>query len=161
MSPQCRHQRLVVSCQNSPMSAADSNLTPEIRDLLQKRYGIRPKSGKLPLWKLLAFTLAALFLPWLFWSAWHHSNPEIRFTLISFQNESDNSIDITFQIERRNPATPLRCTLLARDIDKNVVGEVDYSVAPSSKRSVTINTTIPTRIRPVNAAVLECYAAQG
>lgn len=94
------------------------------------------------------------------WSAWHHSNPEIRVSLISFQNESDNSIDITYRVERRDPSTPVRCTLLARDIDKNVVGEIEEYLPSAKSGAVTKTTTIPTRITPVNAAVLECRAAR-
>ena len=94
------------------------------------------------------------------WSAWHHSNPEIRVTLVSFQNEKSDSIDITYLIERRNPSLPLTCTLVARDIDKNVVGEIEDNVPASATSRITISRTIPTRIAPVNAAVLDCRAAQ-
>ena len=81
-------------------------------------------------------------------------------TLISFQNESEKSIEITYLVERRDPKQPLSCTLLARDIDKNVVGEIEDLVPASTIRSKTITTIIPTRIAPVNAAVLECNAAR-
>jgi hypothetical protein len=48
---------------------------------------------------------------------------------------------------------------VARDIDKNVVGEIEDKVPASKDSSVTISRTIPARIAPVNAAVLECRAA--
>ena len=50
--------------------------------------------------------------------------------------------------------------LLARDIDKNVVGEIEDYLPPAKTDVVTKTTTIPARITPVNAAVLECRAAQ-
>ena len=93
------------------------------------------------------------------WSAWHHSNPEIRVTLISFQNEKSDSIEITYVVERRDPSRELTCTLVARDIDKNVVGEIEDNVPASTSSSITISRTIPARIAPVNAAVLGCRAA--
>lgn len=139
------------------MSANNSNLNPETSELLQQRYGYRKSSKG---WKISASLVLAVFAPWLVWSAWHHSNPEIRVTLISFQNESEKSIEITYLVERRDPKQPLSCTLLARDIDKNVVGEIEDLVPASTTRSKTITTTIPTRIAPVNAAVLECNAAR-
>lgn len=139
------------------MSANNSNLDPETSELLQQRYGYRKSSKS---WKISALLVLAVFVPWLVWSAWHHSNPEIRVTLISFQNESEKSIEITYLVERRDPKQPLSCTLLARDIDKNVVGEIEDLVPASTTRSKTITTTIPTRIAPVNAAVLECNAAR-
>lgn len=140
------------------MSGTNSNLPPETIELLRNRYG-RGQKGE-NLWKISAAILLAIFIPWLVWSAWHHSNPEIRVSLISFQNESSNSIEITYLVDRRNPATPLRCTLLARDIDKNVVGEIQDYLPPAKTGSVTKTTTIPARIPPVNAAVLECRAVR-
>lgn len=142
----------------SGLSDADSNLSAETQELLRTRYG-RGRTNK-NLWKIAAAISMMIFIPWLIWSAWHHSNPEIRVSLISFQNESDNSIDITYRVERRDPSTPVSCTLLARDIDKNVVGEIEDYLPPAKTDVVTKTTTIPARITPVNAAVLECRAAQ-
>ena len=138
------------------MSERFSNLTPEERTLLDKRYGKKRKNT----WVIPAAFTFIVFIPWLMWSAWHHSNPEIRYTLVSFQNEKADSIDITYLIERRDPASPLTCTLVARDIDKNVVGEIEDLIPATSTRQFTKTTTIPTRITPVNAAVMDCRAAQ-
>jgi hypothetical protein len=134
-----------------------SHLPPENAEFLRQRYGIGKSSSAR---RFVAVVVAAVFLPWLLWSAWHHSNPEIRVTLISFQNLTNNSIDITYLVERRDPATPLICTLLARDFDKNVVGEIQRSIPASESNKLKITTTIPTRIAPVNATILECRAAQ-
>jgi hypothetical protein len=138
------------------MSANFSNLPPETQELLAQRYGLKRRNG----WKIPAAILLVIGLPWLMWSAWHHSNPEIRVTLISFQNEKSDSIEITYVVERRDPSRELTCTLVARDIDKNVVGEIEDNVPASTSSSITISRTIPARIAPVNAAVLGCRAAQ-
>ena len=138
------------------MSERFSNLTPEERALMEERYGKRRKNT----WVIPAALTFMIFIPWLMWSAWHHSNPEIRYTLVSFQNEKSDSIDITYLIERRDPAKPLSCTLVARDIDKNVVGEIEDLVPASPTRQFTKTTAIPTRIKPVNAAVLDCRAVR-
>jgi len=95
----------------------------------------------------------------LMWSAWHHSHPEFRITLISFQNEKSDSIDITYLIERRDSSQALICTVVARDIDKNVVGEIDDAIPAASINPITRTTTIPARIAPVNAAVVGCRAS--
>lgn len=142
------------------MPANNSDLPPETIELLQQRYGRGKKQGIKP-WKISAAIVLIVFIPWLLWSAWHHSNPEIRVSLISFQNETATSIEITYLVERDDPSIPLRCTLLARDFDKNVVGEIEDYLPASKNRLVTKTTTIPARISPVNAAVLECRAAQG
>ena len=138
------------------MSANFSHLPAETQAMLADRYGIKERKS----WRLIAILVALIGLPWLFWSAWHHSNPEIRVTLVSFQNEKADSIDITYLVQRRDPSTVLNCTLLARDYDKNVVGEIEDRVPASADSEVTITTTIPARVTPVNAAVLECRAVQ-
>ncbi len=138
------------------MSANFSHLPAETQAMLADRYGIKDRKS----WRLIAILVALIGLPWLFWSAWHHSNPEIRVTLVSFQNEKADSIDITYLVQRRDPSTVLSCTLLARDYDKNVVGEIEDRVPASADSEVTITTTIPARVTPVNAAVLECRAVQ-
>jgi hypothetical protein len=138
------------------MSANFSHLPAETQAMLADRYGIKERKS----WRLIAIVVALVGLPWLFWSAWHHSNLEIRVTLVSFQNEKNDSIDITYLVQRRDPSTPLSCTLLARDYDKNVVGEIEDRVPASVEPAVTITTTIPARVTPVNAAVLECRAVQ-
>lgn len=138
------------------MSDRFSNLTPEVRALMEERYGKKRNNA----WKIPAAITFVIFIPWLMWSAWHHSNPEIRYTLVSFQNEKTDSIDITYLIERREPSTPLTCTLVARDIDKNIVGEIEVLIPGATEKQLTKTTTIPTRISPVNAAILDCRAAQ-
>ena len=123
---------------------------------MEERYGKKRNNA----WKIPAAIIFVIFIPWLMWSAWHHSNPEIRYTLVSFQNEKTGSIDITYLIERREPSTPLTCTLVARDIDKNIVGEIEVLIPGATEKQLTKTTTIPTRISPVNAAILDCRAAQ-
>jgi hypothetical protein len=137
------------------MSERFSNLSPENQALLVDRYGTVRRNT----WKIPAAILMIIFLPWLMWSAWHHSHPEFRITLISFQNEKSDSIDITYLIERREPSQALICTVVARDIDKNVVGEIDDAIPATSINPITRTTTIPARIAPVNAAVVGCRAS--
>lgn len=137
------------------MSERFSNLSPENQALLADRYGTVRRNT----WKIPAAILMIIFLPWLMWSAWHHSHPEFRITLISFQNEKSDSIDITYLIERREPSQALICTVVARDIDKNVVGEIDDAIPAAPINPITRTTTIPARIAPVNAAVVGCRAS--
>ncbi len=139
----------VLSCENHPMS--DKNLQSE---LLRNRYGLRP--GR---WKYVALIIAAIAIPWLLWTAWVHSNPESQTSLISFEAIDERSISITFALTRKNPETEFICTLLARDIDKNVVGEIDLLV-PAGVKSQKITAEIPTRLPAVNAGIVECRPRQ-
>ena len=131
-------------------------LPKETQELLISRYGSTRKSY----WKYLALALLAIGLPWLMWSAWYHSNPEARITLVSFEPVDDRSIEITFEVDRRDSAIAYTCTLIARDYEKNVVGEIDIPVAPDSANPTLVTARIPTRLAAVNAGVLECRPDQ-
>jgi hypothetical protein len=128
----------------------------ETQELLITRYGERPRKN----WKFLAIAIMAIGLPWLMWSAWFHSNPETRVTLVSFRPIDARSIEITFEIDRRDPQVAHICTLIARDYEKNVVGEVDINVPSSSSNPTQITEVIQTRLTAVNAGVLECRPSQ-
>lgn len=125
-------------------------------NLLRERYG---KSSN-NLWKYSALLLLAIGLPWLMWSAWYHSNPPARVSLISFKPIDSRAIEITFELDRRDPADPQICTLVARDFEKNIVGEIDFEVPASKTNPQKITTKIPTRLEAVNAGVLECRPKQ-
>ena len=114
--------------------------------------------SKKPLSRWLALALLIVGIPWLIWSAWHYSNPEIRTSLVSFNPIDEESIDITFDLTRRDPSISMLCTVVARDIEKNVVGERDISITPSTMKLTRYTAKIPTRLRAVNADILRCAA---
>jgi len=128
------------------------DLPQESQELIRARYVETTRSG----WKFLALLLIAIGLPWLMWSAWFHSNPETRITLVAFKPIDERSIEITFEIDRRSPDNAYICTLIARDYEKNVVGEIDMPIAPNPTNPVQITSAIPTRLAAVNAGVLGC-----
>ncbi|MFM8385120.1 MAG: hypothetical protein ACKN96_09145, partial [Actinomycetota bacterium] len=64
-----------------------AELPRETQELLNSRYGVSSHSY----WRYLALALLALGLPWLMWSAWYHSNPATRVTLVSFTPIDDRS----------------------------------------------------------------------
>ena len=107
-------------------------------------------------WKLTAIGISLIFLSWLVWAGVHHANPAIRYTLISFAPQSSTSIEIRYEVVRSNPAKSVTCTLVARDIDKSVVGEINQVFSGPGKR-IEQSTLIPTRAQPVNAAISRCY----
>ena len=129
----------------------DKNIQNEF---LRERYGVKP--GR---WKYVAVFIAIIAIPWLLWTAWVHSNPESKTSLISFETIDDRSISITFALTRKNPDTEFICTLLARDIEKNVVGEIDLLV-PAGVKNQKVTAQIPTRLTAVNADIVECRPRQ-
>ena len=115
------------------------------------RYGVRPPSK----WQIPAILCALLGISWLVWAGLHHANPPFRTTLISFSITSEKEVSIRYSLERRSSETPYACTLVARDIDKNVVGQID-EVIPAGKSKIELVTLIPTRGPAVNADVIGC-----
>ena len=95
---------------------------------------------------------------WLFWSASYHSNPTVSANLMSFNAVSEKSMSIRFEITRRNGEQPITCRLTAVDIDKFIVGEIQYRIAPGAKHEV-IETQIPTRALSVSASVARCVVS--
>ena len=115
------------------------------------RYGVRPPSK----WQIPAILCALLGISWLVWAGLHHANPPFRTTLISFSITSEKEVSIRYSLERRSSETPYACTLVARDIDKNVVGQID-EVIPAGKSKTELITLIPTRGPAVIADVIRC-----
>mgnify|MGYP003347663694 FL=1 len=122
---------------------------------LRERYGIK-SAGKKRIW----ITVCSLFivLAWFIWSGTNFANPDIRSTLISFKVVSDQKISITYKISVRDTEIDHSCSLVAKDIDKNTVGEVidlipaGSLVTGENQRTIEISTRIPA----VNAGIASC-----
>jgi hypothetical protein len=122
---------------------------------LRERYGIK-SAGKNRIW----ITLFSLFLvlSWFIWSGTNFANPDIRSTLISFKVVSDQKISITYKILVRDTTIEHSCSLVAKDIDKNTVGEV-VDLMPASSLAIGENQRtleISTRLPAVNAQIASC-----
>lgn len=119
----------------------------------EARYGAaRPK-----LWPAIALVTALLGTGWLMWSALYHSNPALRSQLISFSAQDDRAISVRYFIERADSQQVFICTLIARDFDKNIIGQIDQEIA-AGKSKVELVTLVPTRSLAVNADVSSCRA---
>ena len=117
----------------------------------EDRYGIKPT----PRWYFAATAIAILGIIWVLWAGLHHANPDVRATLISFSTVSEKSISVRYEVVRKESNATISCTLIARDFDKNTIGQIE-DVIPAGERVLTREVTIPTRTKPVNAAVLNC-----
>ena len=117
----------------------------------EDRYGVRPTKG----WVLPATVIAAIGISWLVWVGLHHSNPGIRVSVISFTATNDREMSIRYEVVRKNKDQVLTCTLVARDYDKTVVGQIEEEIGPGLA-VVQKNTQIPTRSQGVNADVVAC-----
>lgn len=127
------------------------NSKPTSEFSYEDRYGIKPGKG----WKLPATILAIVGITWVFWAGLFHAKPEFRITLISFSVVSDEEVSIRYAIQRNDPSTVATCTLQAKDVDKNVVGEIEDEITPG-RASFERITSIPTRSAAATAIVARC-----
>jgi hypothetical protein len=120
-----------------------------------QRYGIKKAGGnRYPLIAVSALIVSA----WFIWSGYNAANPEVRSDLISFKNIDDQSISITYSIQARNINIDHSCSLIARDLEKNTVGEVS-DLMPAGSLSTGKNqrtVVISTRLPAVNAGISSC-----
>jgi hypothetical protein len=119
----------------------------------EERYG----AAKTTRWPAIALVVAILGIGWLMWSALYHSNPPLRSQLVSFTITDDRSASVRYFIEREDDNQVVVCTLIARDFDKNIVGQIDQEI-PAGKTKVELVTDVPTRSEAVNADVSSCRA---
>lgn len=84
------------------------------------------------------------------------ANPEIRADLVAFTIDSDNQATIRFIVNRKNPAQPITCRVIARDINTAIVGDRFIEVGATIQKSIEIKEPIPTRSKAVTAAVVRC-----
>ena len=117
----------------------------------EDRYGVRPTKG----WVTPAVVIAVIGISWLIWAGLHHSNPNIRASVISFTATTDRAVSIRYEVVRKDKGQVITCTLVARDYDKNVVGQIEDEIGPGLA-VVQKNTDIPTRSQGVNADVVAC-----
>jgi len=117
----------------------------------EDRYGVRPTKG----WVTPAVVIAVIGISWLIWAGLHHSNPNIRASVISFTATTDRAMSIRYEVVRKDKGQVITCTLVARDYDKNVVGQIEDEIGPGLA-VVEKNTDIPTRSQGVNADVVAC-----
>jgi len=122
---------------------------------LRERYGI--SSGRKNRLLILG-VLLSIAAAWFLWSGFNAANPALRSELISFKVIDDQAILISYKISVRNLTKDHSCSVVARDIDKNTVGQVtDLMPANSLLAGANLRTVeIPTRLPAVNAGILSC-----
>ena len=88
---------------------------------LRARYGI---SGGKNHRFFIAGILLSITAAWFIWSGFNAANPDFRSELISFKVIDEQRISITYKITVRDLTKEHSCSVVARDIDKNTVGQV-------------------------------------
>jgi hypothetical protein len=117
------------------------------------RYGVKQSRS----WIAVALITAVIGVGWITWAGLHHSNPAIRTQLISFVVDNDRAVSVRYSVDRHSTTATTVCTLIARDYDKNIVGQIDQEI-PAGLANVELVTMVPTRSEAVNADVSSCRA---
>ena len=115
------------------------------------RYGVTKSRS----WIAAALITAILGVGWITWAGLHHSNPAIRTQLITFVVDSDRAVSVRYSVDRHSNGAATICTLIARDYDKNIVGQIDEEI-PAGTSKVELVTVVPTRSEAVNADISSC-----
>jgi Domain of unknown function (DUF4307) len=98
----------------------------------------------------------AVALGWLIWAALFHSRPAVVAQVSAYSVVSDTAIDVTLTVDRRNPAQPVTCRLIAQAADFSPVAEQQVAVAGSTARVVDLKLTLVTLRRAVTATAKGC-----
>ena len=121
---------------------------------MDERYGRRPRKSRPVV--TVAVLVSAIFVIWLLVVALQHARPLASTTLISFQVRSDREVSIRYEIGRRDPKTALICTLVARDFQTSIVGEVRDQIGSGGADRVAREVSIPTRARAATVMIARC-----
>jgi len=115
------------------------------------RYGIKKSRS----WIGVALITAIVGVSWITWAGLHHSNPVIRTQLITFVVDNDRQVSVRYSVDRHSNKAATICTVIARDFDKNIVGQVDKEI-PAGASKIELVTVVPTRSEAVNADISSC-----
>jgi hypothetical protein len=126
----------------------------DVAERLSRRY---PKPRvPLPLLVVAIGIGVAVALSWLIWAALFHSQPAVAAQVSAFSVVSDTAIDVTLTVDRRNPAQPVTCRVLAQAADFSSVGEQEVAVAGTTARVVDQKLTLVTLRRAATVTAKGC-----
>ena len=121
---------------------------------LRRRYP-KPRMPR-PLLVGLITVGVVLALTWLVWTALLHSRPVVAAEVVTLRIDSDTSVSATISVERRDPAIPVTCRVLAQAADFQPVGEQLVPVAASSDHLVNASVVLTTLRRATGVVVRVC-----
>jgi len=126
---------------------------------LDERYGRNPKGKRRTI--IAVAMLGAVFITWLTWAALQHARPIADVTLVSFNIKSDREVSVRYEVGRRDANVALVCTLVARDFQTSIVGEIRDQISAGSSARVARDTSFPTRARAATVMIERCSPLSG
>jgi hypothetical protein len=136
------------------MNTDQNGVVSDAAERLRRRY---PRSRlPRPVLVVLLGLVAAGGLCWLIWAGLFHSRPEVAARVSAYTVVSDTAIDVTLTVERREPARPASCRVIAQAGDSRTVGERRVLIEASDVRLVDLKVTLVTLRRAAGATVQDC-----
>ena len=126
----------------------------DVAERLRRRYP--PPRVPRPVLMVTIGLGVAIALGWLIWVALFHSQPAVAAQVSAFSVVSDTAIDVTLTVDRRDPAQPVTCRVLAQAADLSNVGEKYVAVGPATVPVVDVKLTLVTLRRATVATVQGC-----
>ena len=102
---------------------------------------------------------AAVGLGWLIWAGLVNATPAVAGQVSGFQVVSDTEIVVTLTVDRRDPAQPVTCRVLASGQDFAPVGEQQVEVPGARARVMNTEVRLVTLRRALTATVEDCQVS--
>jgi hypothetical protein len=135
---------------------SDSQHAREVAERLRQRY---PRSRvPRPLLVGLIALGSLIALGWLVWAAYAHSHPVVDAQVVAYTVKDDHSIAVTVAVERRDPARPAICRVVAQATDFQIVGEQQLRVPAGSYSLTNLDVTLVTLRRATTAVTKGCVS---
>jgi hypothetical protein len=123
----------------------------ELSPAMRERYGIRPTSP----WTIAAIAaLTVAFLGLIGAITWQLAKPSVQTQLVRFTVDSDNLVNVTFDLQRDTSATTT-CALRARDVHQVDVGYATFTIPPG-RAALRVTYPLATLAKATSAEVLGC-----
>jgi len=100
-----------------------------------------------------------LALGWLVWAAYVHATPAVAGQVAAYSIPDDHTMSVTLTVQRRRPATPASCRIVAQASDFQTVGEQQVRIPAGPYRLTDVNVTLTTLRRATAALVKSCVVA--
>lgn len=121
------------------------------------RYGDRTSGPRPWVWAALVAVLVAGAAGWVI--LWAAGDP-VRGTLVGWEEPADDVMPATIEVVR--PAgVAVTCDLVAVDLRRVVVGQIDVQVAPSADQRVRVRAEIPLEADAVAPQLRSCAGVDG
>lgn len=125
------------------------------------RYGDRyRRPGVNRVLAMLLVTAAVAAVGWWVWVAAMASNPAVRWQLLGFETQTEQSVDIRWSVQR-DPDLAVECVVRARNAAGEEVGRDRVPVPTGAAEEVEVRHMLTTSDLAVTGEVLACLPAPG